>query len=110
MECDPIMVIGALLAIPLYDGFARPLGILARFGMAAVAHVRRADLHRQIGPRHANAVIPPGVDSHVNGGRHMTGHALRFGRPNGSVHMMVVPRSIVLAGLVALRAETVAFV
>jgi hypothetical protein len=45
--------------------------------VAAVARVRRAQSHRQIGSRDANAMVVSGVDFHVRRVGHVTRRALR---------------------------------
>ena len=49
--------------------------------MTAGARVRHAELHREIRPRDADAVIVARVDHHVGGGRHVAPDAIDAARP-----------------------------
>ena len=83
-------------------------GRFVRLRVAIVAGVRRAQLDRQIGPRHAEAVIAPLVDHHVRPRRHVALDALapRPSRPrddDGPAY-----RTSPGCALVTLRAQAVA--
>ena len=64
-------------AVPAFDGRRRPARGLA--GVAVRAGVGGAGRRRQIGARHAHAVIGPRVHLHVVAARHVAGDALRAG-------------------------------
>ena len=61
------------------------------------AGVRRSDGHRQVGPRHAEAVIAPLVDDHVGLRRHVAVDALRAGAAR--LVMGDAPRTSNFAGM-----------
>src|SRR5262249_38604751 len=88
---------------PVPDLRRRPLGVATR--VAAVARIRRAELHRLVGARHAQAVIVTRVDHHVGRGRHVTAHALGAGAAG---RVMMVCRVVELRRLVTLSANRVA--
>ena len=62
---------------PLRDRVRRPLRRLPV--VASVARVRRADLHREVRARHAEAVVGPRVDHHVVLRRHVAVRATGAG-------------------------------
>ena len=92
--------------VPLVDFLRSPLRCFIRFRVTLVAGVGSAQLDRQIGARDSQAVIAPGVDSHVSLGRHVALHA---GRPFAANLVVVMARNIVLGFQVTLGAEFVAF-
>ena len=59
--------------MPAFDRRRRPCGRLV--AVTVVAGIGRAELHRQIGPRDAEAVIVPAIDHHVGARRHVAGRA-----------------------------------
>ena len=78
---DGFAVVGGVDALgspPLRGGLSGPLGRLV--GVATVARVGGAELHGQVGARHAKAVVVTGVDDHVVFRRGVAAHALRGGR------------------------------
>ena len=103
-------------------GFVGPLGGLV--DVAAVAGVRNAELHAQVGPRQAKTVVRAVVDSHVDAARHVALDALGAGadleenRPVGGPDRLalfalllvkvMLPRVVGLRAM-ALQAEIVSF-
>ena len=73
--------------------------------MACGAGVRTAGHQRQVGPWNAHAVIPAGIDPHVNLGRHMALDTLGAG--TGDL-VSVVGGVVIGAGQVALATDAVA--
>jgi hypothetical protein len=73
--------------------------------MALCAGVRRAERDRQVGPRHAEAVIAPHVDDRIGLGRHVAVDALRGGAAR--LVVMVLGR-VEFRGHVALGAQRIA--
>ena len=84
--------------------------------MTSVARIGRADLHREVRPRHAEAVVGPRVDHHVILRGHVAARALRAGAARRMVVMrfgvVVLPRqrrkARVAGRLVASRAQRIA--
>ena len=74
--------------------------------MTLRAGVRRAERNRQIGARHAKAVIAPNVDDHVGLGRRMAVDALGAG---GARLVMVVFGCVEFRLHMALGAQRIAF-
>ena len=64
----------ALRPIPLDHCVGGPLGCST--DMAVGAGIGRADLHRQVRPRHAKAMITPAIDDHIEALDHVTGDTL----------------------------------
>ena len=86
-----VRIVGPLGAVPLHDRVGRPLGVFVRLRVAAIARVRRAERHRQIGPRHAEAVVAPLVDPmYVVVGMWQVTHCVSR-RPGAALAMMMVP-------------------
>ena len=74
--------------------------------MALVARIRATRAERQVGPRDAHAVIPPGIDTHED----LTGHVTIYTRSACRCDLMAVVSGIVVGGgQMALGADTVAF-
>ena len=104
VEClDEMLETLSFRSVRLLDGISRPLRTLVR--MTIGAGVGHAELHRQVGSRHADGMIRPRIDHHVVPGRHMTGHALRT-RP--ALLMHGVRAGVVHLGRVAALAQGVA--
>jgi len=103
---DGLAVVGfaaPLRAVPARDPVGRPLR--RAFAVARVAGVRGAELHRQVGPRHPQAVVATRIDHHVGRRRHVAVGALGAARALG---MEVMRLGVVLRREVALRAHRVA--
>src|SRR5262249_24231423 len=90
-------------SVPALDRRRRPLRHFV--AVAVVAGVRRAELRREVGPRHAEAVIVAAVDDHVGALRHVAGRA---GDRRAYRLMMAVANGCILVGRVALQADAVA--
>src|SRR4029453_13074615 len=77
--------------------------------MAPAARIRRPELHAQIGPRDAKAVVPPRIDRHIGRLRHVAIHTQSAWL---TVGMTMVDRPVVFAWrmLVARRANLISFV
>ena len=92
------------LAVPLVHRRGGPVGLAV--GVALRAGIRAAERHRQVGTRHADAVVAPRVDHHVVLRRHVALDALRALRAR-LVEVMLL--RVERGGVVAARAQRIAF-
>ena len=101
----------ARLAVPFRVGVHVPLECLVVVAAALTARVRHAQRLTEVRPRHAQAVVRTVVDHHVR----LFGHvALDAQRPVARLAvddllMEVMCRGVIGAGLMTLRAESIAF-